>query len=122
MKRIKNNLPYKFYEFKKDITSVFPARPKSFSHIIGTNRKGADLLDACTLDRRLTPGQFQELMADNGTVILDTRGSAAYGGFHIPGSINIGFEKQLANWVGMVIDPASELLLVVDLNGLKACF
>jgi rhodanese-related sulfurtransferase len=66
------------------------------------------------MDKRLTPGQFQELMEDNGTLILDTRGSAAYGGFHIPGSINIGFEKQLANWVGMVIDPKSELLLVVD--------
>jgi hydroxyacylglutathione hydrolase len=103
-----------FEEFKKDITSAFPARPKSFSHIIATNRKGADLLDACTMDKRLTPGQFQELMEDKGTLILDTRGSAAYGGFHIPGSINIGFEKQLANWVGMVIDPKSELLLVVD--------
>jgi rhodanese-related sulfurtransferase len=103
-----------FEEFKKDITSAFPARPKSFSHIIATNQKGADLLDACTLDKRLTPGQFQELMEDNNTLILDTRGSAAYGGFHIPGSINIGFEKQLANWVGMVIDPTSELLLVVD--------
>jgi glyoxylase-like metal-dependent hydrolase (beta-lactamase superfamily II)/rhodanese-related sulfurtransferase len=103
-----------FEEFKKDITSAFPVRPKSFSHIIATNRKGADLLDACTMDKRLTPGQFQKLMEDKNTLILDTRGSAAYGGFHIPGSINIGFEKQLANWVGMVIDPKSELLLVVD--------
>ncbi|SDU56624.1 MBL fold metallo-hydrolase [Desulfobacula phenolica] len=103
-----------FEEFKNDITSAFPVKPKSFAHIIATNRKGADLLDACTMDKRLTPRHFQELMEDKGTLILDTRGSAAYGGFHIPGSINIGFEKQLANWVGMVIDPKSELLLVVD--------
>lgn len=102
-----------FEDFKKDITSAFPTRPKSFSHIIATNRKGANLLDACAMDKRLTPAQFQELMADN-AVVMDTRDSAAYGGFHIPGSINIGFEKQLANWVGMVIDPKAELLLVVD--------
>ena len=103
-----------FEAFKADITSAFPVRPKSFTHIIETNRKGADLLDACTLDKRLTPAQFQELMKDENTLVMDTRGSAAYGGFHIPGSVNIGFEKQLANWVGMVIDPMAELLLVVD--------
>lgn len=103
-----------FEAFKQNITSGFPARPRSFTHIIATNRKGAGLLDACTMDKRITPAQFQELMQDEGTVVLDTRDSAAYGGFHIPGSINIGFEKQLANWVGMVIDPKSDLLLVVD--------
>jgi hydroxyacylglutathione hydrolase len=53
-------------------------------------------------------------MVDDGAVIIDARDSAAFGGFHIPGSINIGFEKQLANWVGMVVDPKAELLLVVD--------
>jgi len=103
-----------FEAFKADITSAFPVRPKSFSHIIATNRQGAGLLDACTLDKRLTPAQFQNLMKEEDTVVLDTRDSAAYGGFHIPGSINIGFEKQLANWVGMVIDPDTDLLLVVE--------
>lgn len=53
-------------------------------------------------------------MEEETTLVMDTRDSAAYGGFHIPGSINIGFEKQLANWVGMVIDPGTELLLVVE--------
>ncbi|WP_462269135.1 MBL fold metallo-hydrolase [Desulfobacter sp.] len=103
-----------FDAFKENIMSAFPARPKSFSYIISTNRKGADLLDACTLDKRLTPDQFEKLMEEENTLVMDTRDSAAYGGFHIPGSINIGFEKQLANWVGMVIDPGTELLLVVE--------
>ena len=39
---------------------------------------------------------------------------AAFGGFHIPNSLNIGFEKQMANLVGMTVDPHSDLLLVVD--------
>jgi hydroxyacylglutathione hydrolase len=65
------------------------------------------------MDKSLTPKQFEEMVAD-GAVIIDARDSAAFGGFHIPGSINIGFEKQLANWVGMVVDPKAELLLVVD--------
>lgn len=102
-----------FEAFKADVTSAFPTRPKSFSHIIGTNRKGANLLDACPMDKRLSPPQFEEMIND-GAVVIDTRDSAAFGGFHIPGSINIGFEKQLANWVGMVIEPGSDILLVVD--------
>ena len=101
-----------FDSFKAEVMSVFPLRPKSFSHIIQTNLKGAPTLDACPMDKHLTPKQFEEMMADGATVI-DARDSAAFGGFHIPGSINIGFEKQLANWVGMVVDPKSEIVLVV---------
>lgn len=46
-------------------------------------------------------------------MVLDTRDTAAFGGVHIPGSINIGFAKQTANWIGMVIEPYSKLILVV---------
>jgi glyoxylase-like metal-dependent hydrolase (beta-lactamase superfamily II)/rhodanese-related sulfurtransferase len=100
-------------EFKADVLSAFPLRPKSFSHIIATNLKGAATLDACPMDKNLTPRQFEDMVED-GAVIIDARDSAAFGGFHIPGSINIGFEKQLANWVGMVVDPKAEIVLVVD--------
>lgn len=65
------------------------------------------------MDKGLTPQQFETMIAD-GAIIIDARDSAAFGGFHIPGSINIGFEKQLANWVGMVVDPQAEIILVVD--------
>jgi rhodanese-related sulfurtransferase len=102
-----------FEAFKKDVMSAFPVRPKSFSHIIQTNIQGAATLDACPMDKSLTPKQFEEMMND-GAIVIDARDSAAFGGFHIPGSINIGFEKQLANWVGMVVEPNSEILLVVD--------
>ena len=102
-----------FEAFKAEVMSAFPVRPKSFSHIIQTNLKGAATLDACPMDKRLTPRQFEEMMA-GGATIIDARDAAAFGGFHIPGSINIGFEKQLANWVGMVVNPAAEIILVVD--------
>ncbi|MGI6637901.1 MAG: rhodanese-like domain-containing protein [Desulfobulbus sp.] len=48
-----------------------------------------------------------------GALILDTRDTAAFGGVHIPGSINIGLDKQSANWIGMVLDPGQALILVV---------
>ncbi|MGD9007991.1 MAG: MBL fold metallo-hydrolase [Desulfobacteraceae bacterium] len=102
-----------FDAFKENVLSAFPARPKSFSYIIETNLRGATTLDDCPMDKSLTPQQFERMMKD-GAVIIDARDSAAFGGFHIPGSINIGFEKQLANWVGMVVDPRADIILVVD--------
>ncbi|NCC24885.1 MAG: MBL fold metallo-hydrolase [Deltaproteobacteria bacterium] len=101
-----------FEDFAREIGSTFPTRPKSFTHIIETNMKGAPLLDTCPMDKAMTPGQFEGEMK-RGALVIDVRDSAGFGGFHIPGSVNIGFEKQLANWVGMVVDPDSDLLLVV---------
>ncbi len=98
--------------FREAMTREFPARPKSFTHIIATNIKGAPLLERCPLDRTMSPDLFEQHM-NRGALVIDTRDTAAFGGFHIPGSLNIGFEKQLANWVGMVVDPGSDLLLVV---------
>ena len=101
-----------FDAFKAEMTREFPARPKSFTHIIQTNKKGAPLLERCPLDRAMSPERFEERVKQ-GALIIDTRDTAAFGGFHIPGSINIGFEPQLANWVGMVVDPDADLLLIV---------
>ena len=102
-----------FDEFHADIAGAFPVRPKSFTHIISTNANGVPLLERCPLEQTLNPDQFDSIRAQ-GATIIDTRDTAAFGGFHIPGAINIGFEKQMANWIGMVIDPADNLLLVVD--------
>ncbi len=102
-----------FEDFALAMSQDFPARPKSFSHIIATNAGGAPLLERCPLERALSVADFEARMA-SGAVVIDARASAAFGGCHIPGALNIGFEKQLANWVGMVVDPGADLLLVTE--------
>ncbi|CCO24113.1 MBL fold metallo-hydrolase [Maridesulfovibrio hydrothermalis] len=102
-----------FEAFKEKMLESFPTRPKSFTHIINTNFKGAPLLERCPLDRAMSPEKFKE-MIHNGCTVIDVRDAAGFGGFHIPGSINIGLEKQLANWVGMAVEPDADLLLVVN--------
>ena len=111
----KNNPFFNFSkdDFLKTMTGSFPERPKSFTHIIGTNIKGAPLLERCPITRDLSPLQVKNSM-EQGSVLLDTRDNLSFGGAHIPSSINIGFAKQTANWIGMVIDPSAELILVVD--------
>jgi rhodanese-related sulfurtransferase len=98
--------------FNQELRLGFPERPKSFSHIIATNSNGPPLLERCPIVRDMSPGQVKEEL-ERGAVVLDTRDTAAFGGVHIPGSINIGLANQTANWIGMVIDPESELVLVV---------
>ncbi len=105
-----------FNEFHDQIAGSFPVRPKSFTHIISTNAHGAPLLERCPLEQTLNPDQFEQIR-QKGATIIDTRDTASFGGFHIPGAINIGFEKQMANWIGMVVDPSDDLLLVVDDRG-----
>lgn len=105
-------LQLSFEEFEAVMKREFPERPRSFSHIINTNLKGAPLLERCPITRDLSPLQVNRLI-EQGAVILDTRDTAAFGGAHIPGSINIGFAHNSANWIGMVIEPDAELVLVV---------
>ncbi len=100
-------------EFTQEMKKGFPERPKSFTHIINTNLNGAPLLERCPIVKDLNPRQVQEFV-HRGAVILDTRDTAAFGGVHIPGSINIGFGPQSPNWIGMVIEPESELIMVVS--------
>ncbi len=102
--------------FQTEFTQSFPERPKSFSHIIQTNAAGPPLLDRCPVVRDLSPEQLKAEL-ERGVTILDTRDTAAFGGVHIPGSINIGFANQTANWIGMVIEPESELVLIVTDEG-----
>ena len=102
-----------FNEFHDQIAGSFPVRPKSFTHIITTNAKGVPLLERCPLEQTLNPDQFEQIR-QQGAIIIDTRDTGSFGGFHIPGAINIGFEKQMANWIGMVVDPSDKLLLVVN--------
>ncbi|MDM8522133.1 rhodanese-like domain-containing protein [Desulfococcaceae bacterium HSG8] len=99
--------------FSQEFTRTFPERPKSFTHIIEMNRKGPPLMERCPVTRDLSSAQVKS-MNDNGATILDARNTAAFGGVHISGSINIGLAKQTANWIGMVIAPQADIVMVVD--------
>ena len=114
----KNNplLRLSWEDFQTEFKQNFPERPKSFSHIISTNIDGPPLLDRCPVVRDLSPVQLKDEI-ERGATILDTRDAAAFGGVHIPSSINIGFANQTANWIGMVIEPESELVLIVTDEG-----
>ncbi|WP_373524855.1 rhodanese-like domain-containing protein [Nostoc sp.] len=101
-------------EFVKWILSDMPEPPTHYPCLKKVNALGARVMGCVPTLPPLSPEQFQKLMADSNTIIIDTRSILAFGGGHIPGAINIALRPEFPNWVGWMIDPEKTLLLVVE--------
>jgi hydroxyacylglutathione hydrolase len=101
-----------FEAFKKELTAGIPVRPKNFTCIIEQNKQGAHLTTTLRVPQKLKTAELKKAVAE-GKTIIDLREATAYGGAHIPGSINVGYNPQSANWLGMVVDPRLPIVLIV---------
>ncbi|MCL2125834.1 MAG: rhodanese-like domain-containing protein [Oscillospiraceae bacterium] len=100
--------------FKSAILSHLPMRPQSFSQIIATNIKGADVLNNYDNAEYALSANYIEELIGSGAVVLDVRDAYAFAAAHIPGSINVDFTGgPMLNWVGMAIAPGARLVLVM---------
>jgi glyoxylase-like metal-dependent hydrolase (beta-lactamase superfamily II)/rhodanese-related sulfurtransferase len=99
-----------FDQFKAELTRTTPVRPKNFSYIIDQNMKGPILLKDLPSVEHFDSNALRQFMKD-GKILIDLRDASSYGGAHVPGSINIGLSLQVANWLGMVVDPVADLVL-----------
>lgn len=106
-----------FEDFRRDVLSDLPMRPRSFSAIIAANLAGPPLLPECDgQPPALSAEEFARLQ-DEGAVVLDLRPTPAFASAHIPGGLHVdGSQSQALNWVGAVVPPGSRLLLVLDRN------
>ena len=103
-----------FSDFKNVVLSDLPVRPQSFSAIIAANLSGSELLPVRDFAEYAISADMTDALIKSGAVLLDLRDAASYGEAHIPGSINIDFSSgAILNWVGVVIPPESELVLVI---------
>jgi glyoxylase-like metal-dependent hydrolase (beta-lactamase superfamily II)/rhodanese-related sulfurtransferase len=100
-----------FDQFKAELTRTTPIRPRNFSYIIAQNKKGPLLLKDLPPVEHLDAAGLKQFM-DAGKTLVDLRDASSFGGAHVPGSINIGFSPQMANWLGVVVDPEGELVLL----------
>lgn len=76
-------------------------------------------LSSSTADpvKALNIAEFESASQTANTLILDTRNPEDFCESHIPGSINIGMNKNLAPWVGTILkDISLPLLLVVPVG------
>jgi len=95
------------------MTTDLPEAPAYFSKDAELNRTGAGALD----DPDHVPPLPATEVADRqraGALVLDVRGSAAYGAGHIAGAINIGLGGQFASWAGSLISMGTRVILVAE--------
>lgn len=106
-----NDMP--FDRFREIMTANFQLRPPNFAAMVDTNRKGPRLLAETVPIQDLSAMQTEQLL-DKGARIVDTRDQAAFGAAFIPGAINIGSTPSSVNWLGMVLEADSEVIIVAD--------
>jgi glyoxylase-like metal-dependent hydrolase (beta-lactamase superfamily II)/rhodanese-related sulfurtransferase len=101
--------------FVAEITRDVPETPVYFLHSRDTNKAGPAILAERPLPPALTPEEFDE-RARNGAVIVDTRPAAAYGTAHAPGALHVSLDGQYASWVGTLLEPRQEILIVAEVE------
>ncbi|HBB34200.1 MAG TPA: MBL fold metallo-hydrolase [Cyanobacteria bacterium UBA8803] len=101
-------------EFVEWILSDMPEPPRHYARLKKVNAKGASVKGCVPTLPPLSPQQFQTMMQEENSIVIDARSILAFGGGHIPGAINIALLPAFPNWVGWTIDPEKTILLVVE--------
>ena len=77
------------------------------------NRDGPALLGRLPSPERISERRLPDLLAA-GAVIVDTRPTAAFAAGHIPGTINIPFNRNLATYAGSLLPYDRDFYLIVE--------
>jgi len=99
--------------FIEDITRDVPETPVYFLHSRDLNKAGP----ALRTGEELPPSRSAEdcaRLVEQGAVLLDTRPAAAFGAGHAEGALNVPLDGQYASWVGTLVKPDDDIVLVVD--------
>ncbi len=99
-------------EFVQYKANEFHHTPMYFERMHTKNQAGPDLLrDAIgDIPRPMTAMEVDAFRQEGG-LVLDVRGAEAFGGAHIPGSLNIAL-PMLATYIGYQVDYETPLVLV----------
>jgi hydroxyacylglutathione hydrolase len=99
--------------FIAEVTRDTPETPIYYLHSRDTNKAGPRL-DA---ERPMPPivgASDAAARVERGAVLLDTRPASEYGAAHAAGSLNVPLDGQYASWVGTLLAPDQEILLIAD--------
>jgi len=99
--------------FIAEITRDVPETPVYFLHSRDLNKAGPTLDRQRVFPPALAPRECAALM-DGGAVLLDTRDTPQYAVCHPRGALHVGLDGQFASWVGTLVRPDDEIVLLVD--------
>ena len=100
-------------DFVDFILAGQPEPPKYFAEMKRMNREGPPLIGEIRAPARLDASKLAELL-QNGTTIVDTRTSLAFGRGHVPGTINIPYNKAFTTWTGWLLSYHEPFAVIAD--------
>ena len=101
--------------FVQEILATVPPMPSYYPRMKELNSRGASsVADHLPGKNALPPSRIATLLSDKGVTVVDLRRPEAFGGAHIPGSVNIGAGQNLSLWAGWMLDPEQKIVLVND--------
>ena len=104
--------PMAVEDFVALVTAEQPAAPDYFLYAATTNRDGHELLSAVDVPA-VDPAEALELAAD-GAVLLDVRSANDFAAGHLVGSIDVGLDGRFAEFVGMVVGPLDDVVVITS--------
>ena len=99
--------------FIAEITRDVPETPVYFLHSRDLNKAGPSLDAQRLFPPALAPREV-EARVRNGAELLDTRSSEEFAAGHPAGALSVSLDGQYASWVGTLIRPDDEIVLIVD--------
>jgi glyoxylase-like metal-dependent hydrolase (beta-lactamase superfamily II)/rhodanese-related sulfurtransferase len=100
--------------FVRYATEGLGSAPVYFAHDARKNLEGARTIEEILAAAKpMTPHEVEE-ESEEGTLVLDTRSVTDFGDGHVPGAINVQLEGKFAPWVGNVVPPDSEIIVVAE--------
>jgi hydroxyacylglutathione hydrolase len=104
-------------EFIKVVTDGLANPPAYFPFDAVKNKSGYSSLEEVIKNSKkpLSPSMFSSEM-QKGSFVLDTRKADLFAKGFIKGAINVGLDGQYATWVGNLVPPNSNILLVTDVG------
>jgi glyoxylase-like metal-dependent hydrolase (beta-lactamase superfamily II) len=100
-------------EFVRLVTADLAPPPAYFPYDAERNREGARSIEEIGMPPALDAKRVRALV-DGGAAVLDVRRNVEFGAGHVPGSVNVGLGGQFASWVGTLLDPERDMVLVAS--------
>ncbi len=101
-------------KFIETILATVPPFPDYYRRMKRVNSEGAKTLGGIPGGEALRPQQFRALADSPEAVVIDLRSAEAFGGAHIPNSLNIGIGPTFAVWAAWVVPYDRPILLAGD--------
>lgn len=108
--------PMSKQDFVKVVTDGLEAPPNYFFMDAMLNKQGYTNIDEVITKNKkpLSVDEFEAASKSSNVLVLDTRNPEDFENGTVPDAINIGLNGQYAPWVGALLDPKKELLLIVS--------